>query len=184
MLFGQSLSPEEEARKFNEYFNQSYAHLRGLPYEIPEEKGDPLVSRAEDILGTLAGPTTTVTTPTTTTTVTTTTPTTTTTTTTPTTTTSTTTKTTTTTKPTITTTITTATDWALGDATTTARFAAANSTLTAGTTSVGLQHVDQTGAAGPKQTSAAKLRITTTGTPGAGVIRVTVYYRKFVPPTS
>lgn len=61
MLFGQSLSPEEEARKFNEYFNQSYAHLRGLPYEIPEEKGDPLVSRAEDILGTLSSPTTTVT---------------------------------------------------------------------------------------------------------------------------
>jgi hypothetical protein len=84
----------------------------------------------------------------------------------------------------VTTTITTATDWSLGDATTAARFAAANSTLTSGTTSVGLEHVDQTGAAGPKQTSAAKLRITTTGTPGAGVIRVTVYYRKFVPPTS
>lgn len=84
----------------------------------------------------------------------------------------------------ITTAITTATDWALGDATTVARFAAANSTLAAGTTSVGLEHVDQTGAAGPKQTSAAKLRITTTGTPGAGVIRVTVYYRRFVAPTS
>lgn len=84
----------------------------------------------------------------------------------------------------ITTTITVATNWSLGDATIAARFAAANSTLTAGTTSIGLQHVDQTGTSGPKQTAAAKLRITTTGTPGAGVIRVTVYYRTFTAPTS
>lgn len=84
----------------------------------------------------------------------------------------------------VTTTITTATDWKLGDATTPGRFTAANSTLTAGTTDVGLVHVDQAGAAGPRQTTAAKVRVTTTGTPGAGVIRVTVFYRQFTPPAS
>lgn len=84
----------------------------------------------------------------------------------------------------VTTTITTATDWKLGDATTPGRFTAANVTLTAGTTDIGLVHVDQTGAAGPRQTSAAKVRVTTTGTPGAGVIRITVFYRQFVAPTS
>lgn len=87
----------------------------------------------------------------------------------------------------ITTTIATATDWSLGDATTANRFTAANSTLTAGTTSVGLRHYQgsiTTDAAGPVQTSAAKLRITTTGTPSAGVLRITVYFRKFVAPTS
>ena len=87
----------------------------------------------------------------------------------------------------VTTTITTATDWALGDGTTAARFAAANATLTAGTTEVGLAHwlgSVSTGATGPTQASAAKLRITTSGTPGAGAIRVTVYYLKFVAPTA
>ena len=84
----------------------------------------------------------------------------------------------------VTTTITTATDWKLGDATITGRFAAANATMTAGATSIGLVHVDQTGTSGPKQVAAAKLRVTTTGTPGAGVIRITVFYRTFVAPTS
>jgi hypothetical protein len=84
----------------------------------------------------------------------------------------------------VTTTITTATNWSVGDATVAARFAAANSTLTAGTTSIGLQHVDQTGTSGPKQTAAAKLRITTTGTPGAGVIRCVVHYTLGSAPTS
>jgi hypothetical protein len=77
------------------------------------------------------------------------------------------------------TTITTATDWKLGDATISGRFSAPNSTMTAGTTQIGLVHVDQTGTSGPRQTAAAKLRITTTGTPGAGKIRVTVFYRQF-----
>lgn len=84
----------------------------------------------------------------------------------------------------VTTTITTATDWKLGDATTAGRFSAPNSTLTAGTTQVGTVQADQTGAAGPRQVAAVKLRITTTGTPGAGVIRVTVFYRSFSAPTS
>lgn len=87
----------------------------------------------------------------------------------------------------VTTTITTATNWSLGDATTSARFAAANTNLTAGTTSVGMQQMQGSvaaDAAGPVQTTAAKLRITTSGTPGAGAIRVTVYYISFTPPTS
>lgn len=84
----------------------------------------------------------------------------------------------------VTTTITTATDWKLGDATTAGRFSAANSTMIAGTTQVGTIQADQTGAAGPRQVSAAKVRVTTTGTPGAGVIRITVFYRSFTAPTS
>jgi|SoiMethySBSTD1v2_1073268.scaffolds.fasta_scaffold195802_3 hypothetical protein len=84
----------------------------------------------------------------------------------------------------VTTTIATATSWKLGDATTSGRFSAASSSLTAGSTLVGTVHVDQTGAAGPRQSAAAKLRITTVGTPSAGVVRVTVFYRQFVAPTS
>lgn len=87
----------------------------------------------------------------------------------------------------VTTTITTATDWSVGDPTTAARFSSANATLTSGTTSVGLNQMSgavTTLAAGPTQAAAAKVRITTTGTPGAGVIRITVFYRQFVAPTS
>lgn len=84
----------------------------------------------------------------------------------------------------MTTTITTATDWKLGDATIAGRFTAADSTMTVNETQVGTVQADQTGTSGPRQASAAKLRITTTGTPGAGAIRVTVFYRQFVPPTS
>jgi hypothetical protein len=80
--------------------------------------------------------------------------------------------------------IATATDYKLGDATTAGRFTAASSSLTVGQTLVGTVHADQTGAAGPRQTAAAKLRITTTGTPSAGAVRVTVFYRQFVAPTS
>ena len=84
----------------------------------------------------------------------------------------------------VTTSITTATDWALGDGTIATRFSSANATMTAGTTAVGFNHVEGTGTSGKIQVSAAKLRITTTGTPGAGVIRVTVFYRQFTAPTS
>ena len=84
----------------------------------------------------------------------------------------------------VTTTITTATSWQLGDPTTAGRFTAANATMTAGTTDVGLVHIDVAGAGGPRQTAAAKVRVTTVGTPGAGVVRITVYFRRFVPPTS
>lgn len=84
----------------------------------------------------------------------------------------------------VTTTITTATDWKLGDGTTADRFTSANATMTAGTTDVGLRQWDGTGATGPIQSAAAKVRVTTTGTPGAGAVRITVFYRQFVPPTS
>lgn len=85
--------------------------------------------------------------------------------------------------------ITTATDWKLGDATQAARFCAAQSTtqLNLGATVVGLAHRDPTVAnanLGAVQSTAAKLRITTTGTPGSGKIRVIVYYTQFVAPTS
>lgn len=84
----------------------------------------------------------------------------------------------------VTTTITTATDWKLGDATIAGRFSAANSVMTAGSTSVGTVCADQTGTSGPRQTAAAKVRVTTTGTPGAGVIRICAFYRQFIAPTS
>lgn len=87
----------------------------------------------------------------------------------------------------VTVTIATATDWKLGDSAQAARFTAAQTGLTAGTTVVGLNHADPTVATanlGPVQSAAAKLRITTTGTPSAGKIRVIVFYRTFVPPTS
>lgn len=88
----------------------------------------------------------------------------------------------------VTTAITTTTDWAVGDGTTSARFSSANSTKTLGTTSVGLNHMSgavTTLAAGPSQAAAAKVRITCTGSnPGAGAIRITVFYRQFVAPTS
>lgn len=84
----------------------------------------------------------------------------------------------------VTTTITTATNWSVGDATTAARFSAANSTLTSGTTSVGITQHGATGAASSLQTAASKVRITTTGTPGAGAIRITVHYISFGAPTS
>lgn len=84
----------------------------------------------------------------------------------------------------ITTTILTATAWEAGDATIATRFLSTGSALILGTTAVGLNCVDQTGTSGPKQSAAAKVRITTTGTPTAGTIRITVFYRQFVAPTS
>lgn len=86
----------------------------------------------------------------------------------------------------VTTTVTTATDWKLGDASTDDRFTAANSTMTAGTTDVSVTLWDHSKAAGytPWQVAAAKVRITTTGTPGAGKIRVGVYALTLTAPTS
>jgi hypothetical protein len=86
----------------------------------------------------------------------------------------------------VTATITTATDWSLGDANVGTRFASANSTMTNGSTSVGINQWKGSVNAdnnGPTQASAAKVRVTTTGTPGAGVIRITVFYRQFTAPT-
>lgn len=79
------------------------------------------------------------------------------------------------------TTITTATNWQLGDATTGGRFTAVDTVLTAGET-VPKSTIPPvqwgTGVAsattGLYQASAAKVRVTTTGTPGAGKVRITV----------
>jgi parallel beta-helix repeat protein len=89
----------------------------------------------------------------------------------------------------VTTTITTATDWKLGDTVQGARFCAAQSgaQLTAGATVVGMSHLDPTVATanlGPVQASAGTLRVTTTGTPGAGALRVTVFCLTFQAPAS
>lgn len=83
--------------------------------------------------------------------------------------------------------ITGATAWSVGDPTTTARFITSNTDLIVATTKVGLNHLKgsvTTEAAGPTQTTAAKVRIATTGTPTAGKIRVTVFYISFTPATS
>ena len=87
----------------------------------------------------------------------------------------------------VTDTIVTATAWKLGDGTTAARFTAANNTIIAGTTDIGI--VQWSGAittlvAGPSQPAADKVRITTTGTASAGKVRVTVFYLELVAPTS
>ena len=84
--------------------------------------------------------------------------------------------------------ITDSTGWQLGDATTAGRFTANNTTLVAGTTDVGLTHLQgavATDAAGPVQTAAAKVRITMAGgNPGAGKVRVTTFYAVVAPPLS
>ena len=69
--------------------------------------------------------------------------------------------------------IATATDWALGDASTSDRFVAANATLAAGTTSITPNPLFKNLAAGG-QAAAAALRVTTTGSQTtAGVIQIT-----------
>lgn len=85
-----------------------------------------------------------------------------------------------------TTTITTAVNFTVGDATTAARFVGTNTGVAAGSTVVGLAHrqPDVAATAGPVQETAAKVRITCDTTPGAGKIRLTVYYRLYVAPTT
>lgn len=72
----------------------------------------------------------------------------------------------------------------IGDATDADRFAS-GVTLALGDSGVGRLAADQTGTAGPIQTTAAKLRITAVGaTPTAGAVRVIVYYRLWAVPSS
>jgi len=73
----------------------------------------------------------------------------------------------------------------VGDPTTAARFATGISTA-ANTTFVGTLQADQTGAAGPRQVTAAKVRYTPNASPSdaTGRIRTTIFYDVFVPPTS
>lgn len=87
----------------------------------------------------------------------------------------------------ITTTFVGAVDWSLGDDHSPTRFCNAQEALVAGSTVVGLNHVDQ-GVSSPVigawQETAAKVAVTTSDSPEAGVIRVTVFYSRFVAPTS
>lgn len=84
----------------------------------------------------------------------------------------------------ITTTITTATSFTIGDSTTAARFCATQSTLTAGTTGICMVPWTSATAGTMGQTSAASVRVTASSTPGAGAIRLIVYYHTWTPPTS
>ncbi len=77
--------------------------------------------------------------------------------------------------------------WSLGDATTAARFIAAGTSGTAGTTAVGILQWSgavTTLAAGPSQASAAKVRVTASGTPSTGQIRLTSFVRTATAPAS
>lgn len=79
------------------------------------------------------------------------------------------------------------TTWEAGDATTAARFISTGTTLTAGSTAIGLNQMQggiSTNATGPVQTAAAKVRITLDQTPGQGQIRITVFWRQFSAPSS
>jgi hypothetical protein len=77
--------------------------------------------------------------------------------------------------------------WTLADPSTAARFASANTTLSTSGNSIGINHwkggVASDGA-GPTQVSAAKVRITTDTVVQGGAVRITVFYRQFVAPTS
>ena len=87
----------------------------------------------------------------------------------------------------VTTVIPTAATFTVGDATTAARFATGVA-VAADTTAVGLSHrqPDVAAAAGPVQTTAAKVRITPNAQPAAatGVVRIEVFFSRFVAPTS
>lgn len=89
---------------------------------------------------------------------------------------------------TVTTLITTAVSWGLGDPTTASRFTATNAgAVTLGATLTGLDHWSgavTTLAAGPSQAAAAKVRVTVNANPGAGAVRIVVFYHQFTAPTS
>lgn len=77
------------------------------------------------------------------------------------------------------------TGWSIDDGTTATRFTANNTTLTAGTTSIGLNQWSgavTTLAAGPTQAAASGVRIVCAGAAAsAGAIRVTVTYDQVIP---
>ena len=80
--------------------------------------------------------------------------------------------------------ITTAASLSVGDPTTPTRFINASASVALNSTIIGLNHSDQTGAAGPKQLAATSLRLSTNVNPGAGQVRVTIVYRSGRAPTS
>ncbi len=81
----------------------------------------------------------------------------------------------------VTVTITTATSFTIGITGTASKFCATQSTLTVGTTGVCYA---QTGSAGAIQAAAAPVLVTPSTTPGAGKIRLLVYYHTWTAPTS
>ena len=83
----------------------------------------------------------------------------------------------------ITTTITTATEWKVGDGSTADRFIDTQTVLTANTTRIGFNQWEVSPASATNS-AAGPLVITTTGTPGAGAIRCTVFQRVYTAPTS
>ena len=68
--------------------------------------------------------------------------------------------------------------YSIGDSGSGTRFASGVTPITAGSSKVGL------GAPASAQAAAAKIRITTSATPSAGAVRITVHYRTFTPPSS
>ena len=81
----------------------------------------------------------------------------------------------------ITSTISTATSFTIGDAGMPNRFCATQTKLTTGTTGI---CIAQSGSSAAIQNSAATLRVTTNSMPGAGAIRLIVYYHTWTPPAS
>lgn len=87
----------------------------------------------------------------------------------------------------VTTAITTAVSFSIGDASTAGRFVSGATGVSLGSTGAGLLQWSggvATDAAGPLQVSSAKVRVTTNANPGAGAIRIEVFYRVFALPTS
>jgi hypothetical protein len=82
----------------------------------------------------------------------------------------------------ITTSFGTAASFTIGDATIATRFCGTQSTVTAGTSGVCFAQADQTGTSGPRQPTAAAIRITSNTTPSAGAIRLIVYYHTWTAP--
>lgn len=72
----------------------------------------------------------------------------------------------------------------VGVAGSTSRFCGTQSTLTTGTTGICFAQADQTGAAGPRQVSAAAVVVTENQIATAGDIRLIVYYHTWTAPTS
>jgi hypothetical protein len=81
----------------------------------------------------------------------------------------------------ITTTITTAASFTIGDAGTANRFCTTQSKLTAGNTGI---CIAQAGSSAAIQNAASSVRVTTNAIPGAGAIRLIVYYHTWNPPAN
>jgi len=83
--------------------------------------------------------------------------------------------------------ITTAVNWKLGDAAQAERFLAQTTDVALNTTKVGMAHLSPivlSDDLGPVQSADGKVRVTLNAAPGAGKIRVEVYYLQFIAPTS